>query len=56
MVDCLPLTSEGTPPPWSELFLQAWDRPLAYTTMHRPGIASVTGDKVILDGTTIEEV
>ena len=24
--------------------------------MHRPGIASVTGDKVILDGTTIEEV
>jgi hypothetical protein len=24
--------------------------------MHRPGIASVAGDKVILDGTTIEEV
>ena len=24
--------------------------------MHRPGIASVYGDQIILDGTTIEEV
>ena len=24
--------------------------------MHRPGIAKVSGDKIILDGTTIEEV
>ena len=24
--------------------------------MHRPGIARVSGDKIILDGTTIEEV
>ena len=24
--------------------------------MHRPGIARVSGDRVILDGTTIEEV
>jgi len=24
--------------------------------MHRPGIARVSGDKVYLDGTTIEEV
>ena len=24
--------------------------------MHRPGIASVSGDRVVLDGTTIEEV
>lgn len=24
--------------------------------MHRPGIASVTGAKIILDGTTLEEV
>jgi hypothetical protein len=41
---------------WAELFLQAWDTPPQFTTMHRPGIASVTGDKIILDGTTIEEV
>ncbi len=24
--------------------------------MHRPGIASVSGDEILLDGTTIEEV
>ena len=24
--------------------------------MHRPGIASVSGDRIILDGTTMEEV
>jgi hypothetical protein len=24
--------------------------------MHRPGIASVQGDRVVLDGTTVEEV
>jgi len=24
--------------------------------MHRPGIASVRGDKIILDGTTVQEV
>ncbi len=41
---------------WTELFLQAWNNPPQFTTMHRPGIATVTGDKIILDGTTIEEV
>ncbi|HEX7424849.1 MAG TPA: toll/interleukin-1 receptor domain-containing protein [Terriglobales bacterium] len=41
---------------WSELFLQTWNSPPRYTSMHRPGIATVTGDKIILDGTTIEEV
>jgi hypothetical protein len=24
--------------------------------MHRPGIASVVGDEIVLDGTTVEEV
>ncbi len=24
--------------------------------MHRPGIASISGDRVVLDGTTVEEV
>ena len=27
-----------------------------FTTMHRPGIARVHGDRIILDGTTMEEV
>lgn len=41
---------------WIELFIEAWDRPPRFTTMHRPGIASVYGRKIILNGTTIEEV
>ncbi len=41
---------------WASVFVQKWDRPSSFTTSHRPGIASVVGDKVYLDGTTIEEV
>ncbi len=41
---------------WGELFIQAWNSPPKFTTMHRPGIAAVSGDRIILDGTTIEEV
>ena len=41
---------------WSELFLRNWDCPPRFTSMHRPGIARVESDKIILDGTTIEEV
>ena len=41
---------------WSKLFLRNWDSPPSFTSMHRPGIARVASDKIILDGTTIEEV
>lgn len=41
---------------WSDLFVQSWNHPPSFGTMHRPGIASVRGDKIILAGTTIEEV
>jgi hypothetical protein len=41
---------------WAEAFVTVWDRPPQFSTMHRPGIAHVVGDRVILDGTTIEEV
>ena len=41
---------------WSELFLRNWDSPPSFTLMHRPGIARVESDKIILNGTTIEEV
>ena len=41
---------------WQELFVNAWNRPPRFTSMHRPGIASTYGNKVILEGTTIEEV
>lgn len=41
---------------WAELFIETWNRPPRWTNMHRSGIARVSGDRVILDGTTIEEV
>jgi hypothetical protein len=50
------LLSIEPPPEWAELFLENWDHPTRFTTMHRPGIASVEGATVILEGTTIEEV
>ncbi|MFI5394820.1 MAG: hypothetical protein ACHQ9S_04735 [Candidatus Binatia bacterium] len=41
---------------WERRFLETWDSPPRFTSMHRPGIARVSGDKIVLDGTTIEEV
>ncbi|MFS4467710.1 toll/interleukin-1 receptor domain-containing protein [Maribacter sp. 2210JD10-5] len=41
---------------WRDLFVNAWNRPPRFSSMHRPGIASAYGNQVILDGTTIEEV
>lgn len=41
---------------WGKLFVTIWNMPPSFTTMHRPGIALVYGDKIVLDGTTIEEV
>lgn len=41
---------------WADLFVNNWDRPPQWTSMHRPGIARVYGSKVVLDGTTMEEV
>ena len=43
-------------PEWARLFVETWNRPPRFTGMHRPGIARVEGDRVILDGTTMEEV
>lgn len=41
---------------WAEHFVRTWDRPPSSSTRHRPRIARVEGDRIILDGTTIEEV
>lgn len=41
---------------WKQLFVRNWDSPPRWTTLHRPGIASVSGKKIILNGTTIDEV
>jgi hypothetical protein len=41
---------------WARHFVETWNRPPRFTTMHRPGIASVSGDTVVLDGTTMDEL
>lgn len=41
---------------WQQIFVQTWNMPPKFSSMHRFGIASVYGDKIVLDGTTIEEV
>lgn len=41
---------------WRRLFVESWNFPPSFSTMHRPGIASVSGNKIILNGTTIDEV
>lgn len=41
---------------WRQTFIQFWDRPPWFGFMHRPGIARVEEDRIVLDGTTIEEI
>lgn len=41
---------------WCRLFMEAWKYPPRFSTMHRFGIASVVGDEIVLNGTTMEEV
>lgn len=52
----VPIKISYSPPyEWEEAFVHCWNNPPQFTSMHRPGIASVVGSKIILDGTTIEE-
>jgi hypothetical protein len=48
--------SRRPPSGWSNLFVQSWNHPPRFTSMHRPGIASVEGDIIWLRGTTLEEI
>lgn len=41
---------------WAEIFVQHWNNPPRFTTMHRRGIASVSGGRIVLNGTTIDEI
>jgi hypothetical protein len=41
---------------WAEIFVNTWNSPPSYTSMHRPGIARISGAKIVLEGTTIDEV
>ena len=53
---CLSSSTRAPSTEWSDLFIRTWDRPPRWTTSHRPGIARVQGDRIVLVGTTIEEV
>lgn len=39
-----------------QLITTTWDHPPQFTSMHRPGILEIVGDKLILGRTTIDEV
>ncbi|MEI7834070.1 MAG: hypothetical protein WCJ56_12845 [bacterium] len=41
---------------WVQVFVETWNHPPQWSSMHRPGIARVIGDQIILDGTTVEEI
>src|SRR5208282_106950 len=41
---------------WIRVFLENWDFPPKFSSMHRPGIARVEGDRLILDGTRVDEI
>jgi hypothetical protein len=54
---CVPFQLSRRPSSeWADGFVHNWDHPPQWDTSHRPGIARVSGDKIYLDGTTIEEV
>ena len=48
--------SSRPPAEWAEYFPKAWDHPSSWTSSHRPGISAVVGDRIWLNGTTVEEV
>jgi hypothetical protein len=48
--------SHRAPPRWASLFVEAWNKPTTFTSSHRPGICAVAGDRVWLNGTTLDEV
>lgn len=53
----VPIRLSRTPTPLeADLLRQVWDHPPQFTLRHRPGILRVIGDRLVLEGTTIEEV
>jgi hypothetical protein len=53
----VPLQLSRRPSPAErKLLIDVWNRPARFTTMHRPGIANLQDDRLVLDGTTIDEI
>ncbi len=54
---CVPFRLSRRPSEiWKKVFIQTWEYPPRFTSMHRSQIASVQNDKILLNGTTLEEV
>jgi hypothetical protein len=43
-------------PQWARHFVPTWENPPRSATQHRAKLARVEGDRIIVDGTTVEEV
>ncbi len=53
----IPFRVSSVPPlKWVSLFEKLWNNPPAFIQDHRPEIARLVGDKVILDDTNIDEI
>lgn len=53
----VPLGLSAAPPAeWTDMFIRDWDCPPRFGTGHRRGIARVSGSRIVLNRTTIEEV
>jgi hypothetical protein len=53
----IPFRLSGKPSQfWADAFVSAWNMPPQFTSMHRPGIARVIDNTIVLDGTTLDEV
>ena len=48
--------SQKPPVEWADYFPRAWDHPSSWTSSHRSGMIQVVGDRIWLNGTTIDEV
>ena len=48
--------SRRPPSQWAQRFIENWNNPPRFSSMHRPGIARISGSTISLNGTMIEEV
>jgi hypothetical protein len=48
--------SQKPPAEWADYFPRAWDHPSCWTPSHRCGMIQVVGDRIWLNGTTIDEI
>ncbi|MBI5402512.1 MAG: hypothetical protein HY959_03865 [Ignavibacteriae bacterium] len=53
----IPIGINSNPPhEWINFFIDYFNNPTSFTSHHRPGIANVIGNEIILNGTTVDEI